>query len=117
MKPKTTAAALAAVVVTGWIVLPAKSEFPRMKQADGEKEEPKGPPKKAYLVLAAPQIPANGQPEDIYRAASTLENSLNKSHAGGYRFAGMNDHFIVMEQAPRPPLTSETRRRVVLPTQ
>jgi hypothetical protein len=112
MKLKITAAALATAVVTAWLIVPAQSDFPRMNQAEGEKLEAKGPPKKAYIVVPSPQMPANGQPEDILRSASILENSLNESHGDGYRFTGMNEHFVIMEQAPPPP---DTRRRVVLP--
>lgn len=110
MKAKILTASAAVAVVTAGLVLPAQSEFPRMRQVEEAKQEPKEPPKTPYRVLPSPQMP--GKPEDAFNAARHLEEVLNGWLAQGYRFAGMNDHWIVLEHST----VSEVRRRVVLPT-
>jgi hypothetical protein len=110
MKAKILTASTAVVVAIAWLVLPAQSEFPRMREVQEAKQGPKEPPKIPYRVLPASPMPE--KPEDAFNAARKLEEGLKNWVAEGYRFAGMNDHWIVMEHSS----VTEVRRRVVMPT-
>ncbi|HWB03151.1 MAG TPA: hypothetical protein VG796_09020 [Verrucomicrobiales bacterium] len=116
MKAKIITASTAVAVVIAWLVLPAQSEFPRMRQvqevpADAEKPE-KGPKLPAYTVLSSPKGTENPESDEGKRMAREFADSLNKVNVQGYRFAGMNQNWVVMER----PLLDGIRRRVVLPT-
>jgi len=126
---KKTALVLAAAAC-GAVMLQAVDEIPAAPASGGEKQaEPAKPRGPKYRVIGSM---GNAQPSEFPSVAinpkdpvyaeiwekrrTALETELNKADADGYRMAGMNEEWIVLERRDAPERRDTTeRRRVVLP--
>jgi hypothetical protein len=111
MKLQATTAAVAVALCAAALLLQAEEP---VEQAPPRKSiESDAAFNRPYIVMTAPKVPDDpGDRRGAEKARKLFQDALNRAHADGYRFAGMNNLWIVLE---RPPVEEGVRRRIVLP--